>query len=27
VINLVGGAPELLRAGKGPLEPFGLVAE
>lgn len=24
VINLVGGAPELVRAGRGPLEPFGL---
>jgi tRNA threonylcarbamoyl adenosine modification protein (Sua5/YciO/YrdC/YwlC family) len=24
VINLVGGAPDLIRAGKGPLEPFGL---
>lgn len=27
VINLVGGAPELLRAGKGPLEPFGLAGD
>ncbi len=24
VVNLVGGAPELVRAGRGPLEPFGL---
>lgn len=24
VINLAGGAPELVRAGRGPLEPFGL---
>jgi tRNA threonylcarbamoyl adenosine modification protein (Sua5/YciO/YrdC/YwlC family) len=27
VINLVGGAPELVRAGKGPLEPFGLGSD
>ena len=27
VINLVGGAPELVRAGRGPLEPFGLSVE
>lgn len=27
VINLAGGTPELLRAGKGPLEPFGLSAD
>jgi len=27
VINLVGGGAELLRAGKGPLEPFGLSDE
>lgn len=26
VINLVGGTPELVRAGRGPLEPFGLEA-
>lgn len=26
VINLVGGSPELVRAGRGPLEPFGLAA-
>jgi tRNA threonylcarbamoyl adenosine modification protein (Sua5/YciO/YrdC/YwlC family) len=25
VVNLVGGAPELVRAGRGPLEPFGLA--
>jgi hypothetical protein len=24
VINLAGGAPELVRAGRGPLAPFGL---
>jgi tRNA threonylcarbamoyl adenosine modification protein (Sua5/YciO/YrdC/YwlC family) len=27
VINLAGGIPELVRAGRGPLEPFGLAAE
>ncbi|MEW6164580.1 MAG: L-threonylcarbamoyladenylate synthase [Pseudomonadota bacterium] len=27
VINLVGGAIELVRAGRGPLEPFGLAVE
>lgn len=27
VINLAGGSPELLRAGKGPLEPFGLGSD
>ncbi|MDO8960204.1 MAG: L-threonylcarbamoyladenylate synthase [Rhodocyclaceae bacterium] len=27
VINLVGGAPELIRAGCGPLKPFGLGVE
>ena len=26
VINLTGAAPELVRAGQGPLEPFGLEA-
>ena len=26
VINLVGGLPELVRAGRGPLEPFGLIS-
>jgi len=24
IINLTGGAPELIRAGRGPLAPFGL---
>jgi len=27
VLNLVGGGVELVRAGRGPLEPFGLTAE
>jgi tRNA threonylcarbamoyl adenosine modification protein (Sua5/YciO/YrdC/YwlC family) len=27
VINLVGGSPELIRAGCGPLKPFGLAVE
>lgn len=27
VINLTGGAPELVRAGRGPLAPFGLEAD
>jgi tRNA threonylcarbamoyl adenosine modification protein (Sua5/YciO/YrdC/YwlC family) len=27
IINLAGGTPELVRAGRGPLEPFGLAAE
>lgn len=27
VVSLVGGAPEILRVGKGPLEPFGLAAD
>lgn len=27
VVNLVGGVPELIRAGRGPLEPFGLAVD
>jgi tRNA threonylcarbamoyl adenosine modification protein (Sua5/YciO/YrdC/YwlC family) len=27
VINLVGGTPELIRAGRGPLDPFGLAVD